>query len=666
MLCASRGEPWPPFKDVSSPKPSHSTPTVQQTWHAFCKENRQLTDRLAVWREELAEHARQSRSNLDQCRRSVDESSMQACAVRKCMDRVQEHLEVVVEHGLQISKMTTRLQSVHKECLRALHAEHSNHTHDVQQQFLDTTDGCDLGAAIKALTTAAATSKLLPSAAVATVAVTSTSPPDFTRAVVLEQPPHQEREDEHMVEGMVSDFSPPLWLKKCLCIDPESMHQHSAADTLIALTEEIEWPHNSWRKNALRYCSNCLEWWVNIREPERKGWLAALVMNNYFELLSMLITLYDAMFVAYTSNYRIRHMTNERTGLIKAMEMSILGVYTVELLLRLLLHRVFFFFAHNWKWNIIDLIVVVSSLLSLQDTLGLCHISFVRTVRLLRITRIFLLFRVIGFVEQLRVMMECIQNCFLTVIWCIVLIVFVGFVFAVFFVQNTTEYLASKEVDSAEEAMLLANFGSVENTLLVLFQVVTGGSDWMTHYKLIEPTGQFASLLFLFYIAFFAIAVWNIITSIFIEHAILRVRPTTRDLMVEKHKQDIADIEELKGLFRKIDTDMSRNISAEEFFRFAEDTEAMEALQVRGLDIKDTRLFFQMLSSMGSESDTVGIEEFVNCCLKMRGPASSLDLYTLHCQGRRERRQQFRALMAIQLQLARVEQMLADSRQLLS
>merc|ERR1711920_117172 len=49
---------------------------------------------------------------------------------------------------------------------------------------------------------------------------------------------------------------------------------------------------------------------------------------------------------------------------------------------------------------------------------------------------------------------------------------------------------------------------------------------------------------------------------------------------------------------------------------------------MRGLDIKDAEMFFHMLTAV-TEEEEVNIQTFVEGALRMRGVASSLDLYTL-------------------------------------
>merc|ERR1711920_1067206 len=69
-------------------------------------------------------------------------------------------------------------------------------------------------------------------------------------------------------------------------------------------------------------------------------------------------------------------------------------------------------------------------------------------------------------------------------------------------------------------------------------------------------------------------------------------------------------------------------ISLDEFVHAMEDPKFRYFFEVRGLDIKDAEMFFNMLTAVSGE-DEVDISTFVSGCLGMQGTASSLDLQTL-------------------------------------
>merc|ERR1712151_835879 len=86
--------------------------------------------------------------------------------------------------------------------------------------------------------------------------------------------------------------------------------------------------------------------------------------------------------------------------------------------------------------------------------------------------------------------------------------------------------------------------------------------------------------------------------------------------------------------FRKLDVDCSGTISAQEFERCIKNGDVERFLVGRGIDIKDAKTFFTMLSeSMGKDKE-VDIGTIVGSCLRIKGVATSIDLQILRYEAR--------------------------------
>lgn len=55
-------------------------------------------------------------------------------------------------------------------------------------------------------------------------------------------------------------------------------------------------------------------------------------------------------------------------------------------------------------------------------------------------------------------------------------------------------------------ALVMAYFGSVGDSMLSLYQAVTGGNDWSTYYQALVEVGDFYPAVFLSYTFFFIFA----------------------------------------------------------------------------------------------------------------------------------------------------------------
>eukprot|EP00929_Paragymnodinium_shiwhaense_P063666 TRINITY_DN31819_c1_g2_i3.p1 TRINITY_DN31819_c1_g2~~TRINITY_DN31819_c1_g2_i3.p1 ORF type:complete len:326 (-),score=85.59 TRINITY_DN31819_c1_g2_i3:87-1064(-) len=164
-----------------------------------------------------------------------------------------------------------------------------------------------------------------------------------------------------------------------------------------------------------------------------------------------------------------------------------------------------------------------------------------------------------------------------------------------------------------------------------------------------EPRGDSYSqgaangYVFLFFVFFFVVAVWNIVTSLFIERTMELAKPDVEDLMLLKRRHDLEDAKELMHLCRLVDMDNSNTISFDEFEQFMQNEELRQYFDVRGIDVKDADMFFRMLCAAAEVSgEEVDLETFIGGCMRLKGFASSIDVQTLafesklmHCMQKR-------------------------------
>merc|ERR1719333_1989233 len=101
--------------------------------------------------------------------------------------------------------------------------------------------------------------------------------------------------------------------------------------------------------------------------------------------------------------------------------------------------------------------------------------------------------------------------------------------------------------------------------MITLFQATMGGNDWGIFYDLISRTGSSSQMLFIGYIAFYQIALMNIVTSVFIDKTLELAQPDVEILLLEKQQKDTADAKELVQFCVELDKDSSGTISLEEF-----------------------------------------------------------------------------------------------------
>lgn len=256
-------------------------------------------------------------------------------------------------------------------------------------------------------------------------------------------------------------------------------------------------------------------------------------------------------------------------------------------------------------------------------------------------------------------MMSCVLGSLLNLLWCLVMIFFVQYVFALYFVQGMTDYMVdhTAELGVYEEELIMKFFGSVQAASLSLFMATTNGNDWLFFYDMILPSGTLNSAIFVFYIAFFVVAVWNVITSTFVEKALKLAQPDVDTLMLEKANRDEKDALEmakwLESMKMKGSGEKSSSMSQAEF------TELIQGpletfLHVRGVNVTDAETLFKMLTN-ATGTDRVDLQTFVAGCLRMKGAATNVGLHTLDYKTQVMRKEHMRCWRASQMQLRKIE-----------
>eukprot|EP00929_Paragymnodinium_shiwhaense_P091701 TRINITY_DN51612_c0_g1_i1.p1 TRINITY_DN51612_c0_g1~~TRINITY_DN51612_c0_g1_i1.p1 ORF type:complete len:671 (+),score=123.73 TRINITY_DN51612_c0_g1_i1:88-2100(+) len=380
--------------------------------------------------------------------------------------------------------------------------------------------------------------------------------------------------------------------------------------------------------------------WEALTEPPRTGCLARLEQNKAFELLCALVIITNTAFIILATNAEMA--ATKRVEAEEASELQHGGLsyaqidygffcfYLFELLLRLGVHRLYFFCNDDCSWNCLDFFLVMLSVVELAVSAASSNMNlmFLRVLRLLKVSKLLRVVRAVRFLSELRIFLECFRGCALSLFWAMIMIGLVLLVFALFFVQAAASQLQEQsdggvldtDTNGVSRTEVLKAFGSVEGAMLTLLQIACGFGEWDEKFKVLSATGVLNAILFIFFIVFFAVAVWNIVTSVFLENTMKMMLPDREGELLEKHRQDVEHAKELMRICSLADIDRSGTVSVAEFEEFMLNETFRQYFDMRGIDIKDTELFFNMITtSTGSEE--VDLEAFVGSS-KEAGPAN--------------------------------------------
>jgi len=333
-------------------------------------------------------------------------------------------------------------------------------------------------------------------------------------------------------------------------------------------------------------------------------------------------------------------------------------------------HRLYFFCNDDMRWNVFDAFligfgIIDQILMAIQGNNDGTDVTFVRSMRILKMAKILRAVRVLRMFSELRLLMNSLVGSMTSLFWSICMLITVFFIFALIFVQGAATFLISMGDDAS--SVIVTNtqdaFGSVQIAMISMFMVCTGGEDWKIFYDLIKEAGTLHAAIFLFYVAFVQIAVLNILTGVFVENALKLAQPDREAMALEHRKLELEEANALRNICKEFDVTGSGTIKAIDFYRQVANEKLKACLRVLGLNIRDAQLFFQMLSTT---SDEVDIDEFVNGCMKLKGAATSIDLQSVLFQTRLIHRTQQHFFKNCEAQLKEIAQSEERLRYLIS
>lgn len=404
-----------------------------------------------------------------------------------------------------------------------------------------------------------------------------------------------------------------------------SQHSHAATGVTITGGGEPDAARSVLRSRSL--CCGTLD-----------GSVRVLVCRPEFNYFLGLMIVANALAIGVQCDYMARNVFADNPQVFTMLERMFCGVFTLELLLRLYSFRCAFFTMPGWKWNVFDVVVVLLQLIELftmdiyQSNL---NFSAMRMLRVLRLIRIIRLVRVMRLISELRTIVVSIAGSMRSLLWTVVLLLLMIYIVAVYLTQLVSDYRRdhSKAGTDVEER-LAAYYGSLSLSVLSLYQSMSGGIDWNDAASpLIEHISPLLGVVYALYIAFAVLAIMNVVTGVFVESS----------LQTAKNDKDLYMVHHVRKLFGEADMDGSGTLSWEEFEGKLIDDQMLQLFKSIDIDIREAKALFQLLDL--DEAGSISSEEFLNGCLRLRGPAKSIDLVTVMYEHRRHSRRLERNIM---------------------
>lgn len=385
-------------------------------------------------------------------------------------------------------------------------------------------------------------------------------------------------------------------------------------------------------------------------EVQPKSTIERFVDSVPFHMVCGLAVVSNAVFVGVLAEFRMmdasRLPPRDDPWWFPLVNRIYVGIFLLELLLRLAGKRLAFLLGEESKWNLFDVVLACTSIL--EEVFQCFSFTYVRLLRGFRMVRVLRVIRVMRFFRELRLMVCSVLQSLVSLSWALVLLMLITYLFTVCFMHAASEYLvAGGDLDVREP--LLEYYGSVGCTMYTLLLSISGGADWMTFVEPLSRISVFYQVIFCFYVLFIVIGVLNVLTSAFVQRA-CELSRLDRDLVIQSEMvANESFLAEMKGIFEEVDTEGSGCISWDQFREFIQNEQVQAYFQTQQLDTSDARELFNLLDM--DQDGEVCIEEFIMGCKKLRGQAKSVDVASLLREHKRSNHKHLRAMKRLEAQI---------------
>jgi len=302
-----------------------------------------------------------------------------------------------------------------------------------------------------------------------------------------------------------------------------------------------------------------------------------------------------------------------------------------------------FFCGPDRSWNIFDFSIIAWSVLETSIELwaltvatpeaqvSASHLRFVRTMRLVRAFRGVRVVRLLRYVSALRTLVLSIISSMASLCWTLALLVLLFYSFGIVFTQLVMDYCRDEAVRSTGDVNaqpvcpnnVAFYWASVPESMLTLFTAITGGMNWedaMASLRLISPL---AASCFVFYIAIAVLAVVNVVTGVFCSTAMESASADKEIATMKQLQRKNAQVADLRRVFQEIVTEENL-VNLQEFQNAMNLPRFANFLESMGISTEDIAILFTVIDA--DRSGLIDLDEFVQGCMQLHGPAKSLQL----------------------------------------
>eukprot|EP00928_Gymnodinium_smaydae_P095275 TRINITY_DN8171_c0_g2_i1.p1 TRINITY_DN8171_c0_g2~~TRINITY_DN8171_c0_g2_i1.p1 ORF type:complete len:655 (-),score=67.84 TRINITY_DN8171_c0_g2_i1:33-1925(-) len=357
----------------------------------------------------------------------------------------------------------------------------------------------------------------------------------------------------------------------------------------------------------------------------------SIVSSRLTKYIVTSLIISNAVSIGAQVHWAVKYPRMRLPNVFDYIEIGFLIVFALELVVRLIAEARHFISCENKHvhWNVMDVILVSHGIFDmvmknvLFDTLD---VGVMRLIRIARLTRVVRVIRVMRFFRDLRVMINGIVSTLKSLLWAICTIFIIIYIVSIVVVEVISNQLAAADPQDEDAIMLQRQFGSLFDTMFLLFQSISGGVDWDVVSLPLFRISTWMGAFFTTYVAFSLFCVLNVITGVFVDNsARISMRDEENLLLetIETRKQRISDMTHLFLLL----SDGEESFSRRQFGRHAKDIRVQTQFAKLGITTYCLKGLFALLDfhkngRITYDNFTMGIE-------MLHGGAKNIDIARL-------------------------------------
>lgn len=271
--------------------------------------------------------------------------------------------------------------------------------------------------------------------------------------------------------------------------------------------------------------------------------LKNFVESNIFQNFILIVIIFNAIIMGLQTSEGIVSATG---GLLTLLDNICLGIFIVELILKLIVYKLHFF---GSGWNIFDLVIVLMSIVS-----GLEFLSSFRVLRIFRVFRSFKAvkafkslraFRLISSLDNLKIIIGAIGRSIPGIAWSGVLLLLIYYIFSI---MGTSLFGAS----------FPDWFGSIGKSMYTLFQVMTLESWSMGISRPVMEVFSWAWVYFVPFVLITSFVVMNVVVGIVVNSISEVTAANEKEKAKDEATEEISQEEALKKEFAELKAQMDK------------------------------------------------------------------------------------------------------------